>query len=125
MFKLYKLSIKPFCLKSFAQSDFKLGFLKLENQTLALKLSVVFEFKVGVEGGLRQRSTMIPPHNSLVKYDNPVLVSTSKDKKGKGKDKGKGGKKLAPLDSKPQLTQTSLSNYQVVTGNSGAMQRYY
>merc|ERR1711865_974559 len=54
----------------------------------------------------RQRSTMIPPHNSLVKYDNPVLVSTSKDKKGKGKDKGKGGKKLAPLDSKPQLTQT-------------------
>ena len=49
---------------------------------------------------------MIPPHNSLVKYDNPVLVSTSKDKKGKGKDKGKGGKKLAPLDSKPQLTQT-------------------
>merc|ERR1711865_1097091 len=37
---------------------------------------------------------------------DPVLVSTSKDKKGKGKDKGKGGKKLAPLDSKPQLTQT-------------------
>ena len=57
---------------------------------------------------------MIPPHNSLVKYDNPVLVSTSKDKKGKGKDKGKGGKKLAPLDSKPQLTQTSLGNYQVI-----------
>ncbi|CAN0004589.1 unnamed protein product, partial [Choristocarpus tenellus] len=26
---------------------------------------------------------MIPPHNSLVKYDNPVLVSTTKEKGGK------------------------------------------
>merc|ERR1712167_438215 len=59
---------------------------------------------MGRRGG--RALTMIPPHNSLVRYDNPVLVSTSKDKKGKGKDKGKGGKKLAPLDSKPQLTQT-------------------
>ncbi|CAN0172034.1 unnamed protein product [Discosporangium mesarthrocarpum] len=32
---------------------------------------------------------MIPPHNSLVKYDNPVLVSTTKDKGGKySKKKG-------------------------------------
>jgi len=36
---------------------------------------------------------MIPPVNSLVKYDNPVLVSGG----------GKGGKKA---DTKPQLTQT-------------------
>lgn len=36
---------------------------------------------------------MIPPVNSLVKYDNPVLVSGG----------GKGGKKA---DAKPQLTQT-------------------
>ena len=35
---------------------------------------------------------MIPPHNSLVKYENPILVSTTKDKKGQ---KGKG--KLPPV----------------------------
>eukprot|EP00736_Rhodelphis_marinus_P012915 Rmarinus@m.17821 len=45
----------------------------------------------------------MPPVNSLVKYDNPVLVSTSKDKKGKNK---KGSKKLPPVESKPNLTQT-------------------
>lgn len=48
---------------------------------------------------------MIPPVKSLVKYDNPVLVSTSK---AKGKDKlaGKGGGKLPPVDGKPNVTQT-------------------
>ena len=35
---------------------------------------------------------MIPPLQSLVRYDNPVLVSTSKDK-GKGA-KGGAGKKV-------------------------------
>lgn len=35
---------------------------------------------------------MIPPLQSLVRYDNPVLVSTSKDK-GKG-GKGTPGKKV-------------------------------
>ena len=28
------------------------------------------------------RGTMIPPVNSLVRYDNPILVATSKGKKG-------------------------------------------
>lgn len=32
---------------------------------------------------------MIPQLASLVKYDNPVLVSTSRDKDKKLKDKGK------------------------------------
>lgn len=27
---------------------------------------------------------MIPPVNSLVRYDNPILVATSKGKKGEG-----------------------------------------
>lgn len=36
---------------------------------------------------------MIPPLSSLVRYDNPVLVSTSKDK-GKGA-KGTPGKKVS------------------------------
>jgi hypothetical protein len=35
---------------------------------------------------------MIPPHSSLVKYDNPILVSTTKDGSNDGK-KDKGGKK--------------------------------
>jgi len=45
---------------------------------------------------------MIPPINSLVKYDNPVLISSTKDqdKMGSGKKKG-----LPPVE-KPQLTQT-------------------
>jgi dynein light intermediate chain len=48
---------------------------------------------------------MIPPLQSLVKYDNPVLVSTTKDRRGK--DKGKMGKKaLPPVEQKPGLTQT-------------------
>ena len=48
---------------------------------------------------------MIPPLQSLVKYDNQVLVSTVKDKK---KDKGKVAKKqqLPPVEQKPGLTQT-------------------
>jgi dynein light intermediate chain len=43
---------------------------------------------------------MLPPQDSLVRYENPSLISTTKDK-GKGKGKGKG------VDAnKPQLTQT-------------------
>ena len=45
---------------------------------------------------------MIPPHNSLVKYENPILVSTTKDK---GKNKGKAGK-LPPVTDSKQVTQT-------------------
>merc|ERR1719183_2976734 len=44
---------------------------------------------------------MIPPHNSLVKYDNPILVSTTKDKKN-AKKKGQ----LPPVEQRQQLTQT-------------------
>lgn len=47
---------------------------------------------------------MIPPHNSLVKYDNPILVSTTKEKLKNKKGKGKGA--LPPVDQKHQLTQT-------------------
>ena len=36
---------------------------------------------------------MIPPLSSLVKYDNPVLVSSAKDK-GKAAGKGKAGGKV-------------------------------
>jgi len=43
---------------------------------------------------------MIPPLHSLVKYSNPVLVSTTRDKK-RGNRKG-----LPPVDNKPGLTQT-------------------
>jgi hypothetical protein len=36
----------------------------------------------------RDRPAMLPPHTSLVQYDNPVLVSTSsKANKGKGGEK--------------------------------------
>jgi dynein light intermediate chain, axonemal len=54
---------------------------------------------------------MIPPNTSLVKYDNPNLMTTG----GAGKKaaqplgtaaKGKKGGKLPPVDGKPQLTQT-------------------
>jgi dynein light intermediate chain len=45
---------------------------------------------------------MIPPHSSLVKYDNPILVSTTKDRQKGSKKKGKG---LPPVENK-QLTQT-------------------
>jgi hypothetical protein len=41
---------------------------------------------------------MIPPVNSLVKFDNPVLVSSAGGKKG-----------LAPA-AKPQLTQTDAGS---------------
>ena len=48
--------------------------------------------------------TMIPPLISLVKYDSPVLVSTTKDK---GKDKGGRKKKdLPPVEQKSGMTQT-------------------
>eukprot|EP00161_Ancyromonas_sigmoides_P013974 TRINITY_DN361_c0_g1_i5.p2 TRINITY_DN361_c0_g1~~TRINITY_DN361_c0_g1_i5.p2 ORF type:complete len:240 (+),score=122.35 TRINITY_DN361_c0_g1_i5:908-1627(+) len=45
---------------------------------------------------------MLPPQDSLVKYDNPLLISSTRDKKGGGGGGGggKGG------DNKPQLTQT-------------------
>eukprot|EP00798_Chlamydomonas_sp_ICE-L_P015939 gene15939-22071_t len=48
---------------------------------------------------------MIPPLASLVKYDNPVLVGSSKGGKGA---KGMMGKKgsLPPVEQKPGLTQT-------------------
>ena len=46
--------------------------------------------------------SMIPPHNSLVKYDNPILVSTTKDKKGSAAKK----KGLPPVEQRQQPTQT-------------------
>uniref|UniRef100_A0A7S2XZP0 Inner dynein arm light chain, axonemal n=1 Tax=Fibrocapsa japonica TaxID=94617 RepID=A0A7S2XZP0_9STRA len=49
---------------------------------------------------------MIPPHNSLVKYDNPILVSTTKDK-------GKGAKKrsqLAPVERQTTQTEDILNS---------------
>ena len=54
---------------------------------------------------------MIPPLMSLVKYDNPVLVSSSKDKKGAAKGKGgPGGKVPSP---------PSLNLFRVGEGGSG------
>mmetsp|Transcript_37596 Transcript_37596/g.106197 ORF Transcript_37596/g.106197 Transcript_37596/m.106197 type:complete len:241 (-) Transcript_37596:462-1184(-) len=46
---------------------------------------------------------MIPQLVSLVKYDNPTLVSTTKDKRSKDKT---GRKDLPPVEQKPGLTQT-------------------
>jgi len=45
---------------------------------------------------------MIPPLNSLVKYDNPVLVNSARDKKSKGKSKGA----LPPVNDSKAPTQT-------------------
>merc|ERR1711975_18816 len=45
---------------------------------------------------------MIPPLNSLVKYDNPVLVNSARDKKGKGKGK----QALPPVNDSKAPTQT-------------------
>merc|ERR1711934_1026724 len=54
-------------------------------------------------GGIQGGSAMIPPLNSLVKYDNPVLVNSAKDKKSKGK----GGKAaLPPVNDSKAPTQT-------------------
>merc|ERR1711918_47036 len=47
-------------------------------------------------------AAMIPPLNSLVKYDNPVLVNSARDKKGKGKGK----QALPPLNDSKAPTQT-------------------
>jgi len=48
---------------------------------------------------------MIPPLHSLVKYDQPVLVSTTKDKSKSKSVKSKKGP-LPPVEQKPGLTQT-------------------
>lgn len=44
---------------------------------------------------------MLPPHNSLVRYDNPILVSTTKDGRGKGSKRGQGAPEV-----KQNLTPT-------------------
>jgi len=49
---------------------------------------------------------MIPPHNSLVRYDNPILVSSSKDGGVAAAAAGKGGKPGKKADQKTQLTPT-------------------
>mmetsp|Transcript_31966 Transcript_31966/g.51630 ORF Transcript_31966/g.51630 Transcript_31966/m.51630 type:complete len:247 (+) Transcript_31966:120-860(+) len=52
---------------------------------------------------------MLPPLNSLVRYDNPILVSTTKGAKAKtsGAKPKKGGKpQLPPVENKPTVTQT-------------------
>merc|ERR1712100_911679 len=46
---------------------------------------------------------MIPPLNSLVKYDNPGLVNSARDKKSKGKGKGAA---LPPFNDSKAPTQT-------------------
>merc|ERR1711918_97546 len=47
-------------------------------------------------------AAMIPPLNSLVKYDNPVLVNSASDKKSKGKGKAA----LPPVNDSKAPTQT-------------------
>ena len=49
------------------------------------------------------RGKMIPPLISLVKYDSPVLVSTTKDK---GKEKAGRKKDLPPVEQKSGMIQT-------------------
>lgn len=50
---------------------------------------------------------MIPPHNSLVKYDNPVLVSTTSNRSGKGaKKKGQ----LPPVERQSTQTEDILNS---------------
>jgi len=53
---------------------------------------------MGVDQSVKK---MIPPLNSLVKYDNPVLVNSARDKKNKGKGKG-----LPPVNDSKAPTQT-------------------
>jgi len=65
---------------------------------------------------------MIPPNTSLVKYDNPVLVSRSTDKKAQKKQKSPQqspapgvpgstrGAKLPPVDGKSQQTEEILNS---------------
>lgn len=50
---------------------------------------------------------MIPPLQSLVKYDTPVLVSTTKEKKSKDKL----GKRVSALSS---IQSTSVDSLQAV-----------
>jgi len=52
-------------------------------------------------------AAMIPPHNSLVKYDNPILVSTTKDKQ-KGSKKKKN--QLPPVEKQPTQTEDILNS---------------
>jgi hypothetical protein len=52
------------------------------------------------------RTTMSPPLQSLVRYDNPVLVSTSK---GKGATKGSPGKKVWHLEAPSKQFSERLS----------------
>ncbi|CAM9416981.1 unnamed protein product [Ectocarpus sp. 6 AP-2014] len=49
---------------------------------------------------------MIPPHNSLVKYDNPILVSTTGNRGGKGAKK----KGQAPTVERPSSQTEDILN---------------
>lgn len=49
---------------------------------------------------------MIPPSSSLVRYDNAVLVSSSKDKGTKGKSSPMKKGALPPVEQKSGMTQT-------------------
>lgn len=50
---------------------------------------------------------MIPPHNSLVKYDNPVLVSTTGNKSGKGAKKAG---QAPPVERQSSQTEDILNS---------------
>lgn len=63
-----------------------------------MEIDILFCHSIGGEVGVgtayirhsrRQEGStgMLPPHNSLVKYDNPVLVSTTSNRNGKGAKK--------------------------------------
>ena len=49
--------------------------------------------------------SMIPPHDSLVKYDNPILVSTTKEKGGKKKKNA-----LPPVERQSTQTEDILNS---------------
>ncbi|RHY05593.1 hypothetical protein DYB28_013575 [Aphanomyces astaci] len=61
-----------------------------------------------------QQERMLPPHTSLVKYDSPILISTTKDKKGgnagkKAKGGGKSGETPADKAGIPSIANASSS----------------
>ena len=71
----YSISIMPFCTPFFRNAAHP-------SKTTTDRSLQKFNRAPSIQCSAATMSKILPPHNSLVRYDNPILVSTTKDSRG-------------------------------------------
>ncbi|OQR91614.1 DNA polymerase epsilon catalytic subunit, partial [Thraustotheca clavata] len=112
-YHLYDMAALEMRLVDLVQSQYSLPYQQTD--------VVCVKCRLPTEGHLRQLcvcsgtlvnshcTKMLPPHSSLVKYDSPILISTTKDKKANGKKSKKDNDKATGNNGIPSIAAASTT----------------